>query len=182
MTPSSRRRLSTALFALALVVAGCDGSPTETTSPGPGDTDPTSTTTPARTDPEIETVVISDGEDHVVSGSDVQAAVHCEGGGMVGIEADESTVTIEGHCAGIDVSGDGNIVEADTVDGLDIGGHRNVVIAGPVDGLVIEGDGNIATLETVHNVDIKGDVNTATFTSGDPDITDEGADNIVGQE
>lgn len=195
---SSYARGAAALAAIALgLVSACSADspgdpettavivdpPQTTDEPAPSDAPTTETAQPEDTGqaPPAGAVVIGDRQEHRVIDA-ATAVVHCEGLGDVYVTAHELEVTITGTCDDIEISANGVTVSAEVVEDLDIAGHGNTVTATRAGDLGIDGNDNVVTIdEVVREIDVEGHGNTVTFTTGSPQVDDDGNGNQINQ-
>lgn len=161
---------------IALDDSASDDSTPDDSTPDDSTSDdkeaPTHTTVPQR-------VTINRDQDLRVT--DARALVTCDGGGEIEIAAGVEDVEILGPCEEVDVDASGAAVKVETTDSLNVDGNDNQVQAGTVGELDIDGSGNSVLIYTASDIDIEGSDNTVTWTSGSPEIDDEGSGNTVSQ-
>lgn len=174
-----------ALFATAVVVAGCGGDGDDADDGEPEGAAPTAeliqpTETPLTGDsPETDAsdvVVLTDDDEHRVTEAG-QASVQCDGGGEVYIQTGAS-VTITGRCDEVDIDGDGATVMVEFSEDVDIDGSENNLSADEIGDLDVSGNGNVVDVATVREIDVEGDGNTVAY-GGSPEIDDEGDGNTI---
>lgn len=198
-TRSPIRPLLVATFAIVILLGACgsggdsDSAPSTTSGfdgtediasdPAPDETQPDTTaadttTAPADdTDPQVVTIV----RDQELRVTESRARITCDGGGEIEIAVGVEEVEILGSCEEVEVDASGATVIVANTDDLDIDGNDNQVQASAVGDLDIEGHGNTVIADTVNEIDLDGNDNTVTWTTGSPEIDDEGSGNTVTQ-
>lgn len=187
--PNARRRLrlrglavAAALGGLALGLTACVSGPVAappTVTSAPDDDGMRDDSVDETPGPEGATHTIVKDQDLIVS-EEGPVTVHCDGGGEVTIVASSIDATFTGVCEEIEIDGSDNQVAFATVDNLDIDGSRNTVSGDHADDIDIEGDENQVTVVTTGEIEVEGNSNTVRFSSGQPEIEDEGSGNSIG--
>lgn len=124
----------------------------------------------------VEQLVVGAGQEVRVTAA---AAVRCDGGGEVYVQADLAAVSVTGACREVYVRGQSSTVVVDTTNELNVDGSSNTVTVTDAGEVNVSGDGNSVSVERVREIYVEGNDNIIRFVDGGSDIDDEGRGNTI---